>query len=113
MHEMSLAEGIVQLVVDAARADGCTRVKAVWLEIGQLAAVEKEALRFCFDAVTCDSIAEGARLEIVETPGQGWCKKCDKNVMIAALYEPCPACGSYNLQVTSGNEMRVKELEVE
>ncbi len=113
MHEMSLAEGIVQLVEDAVRADGCTKVKTVWLEIGQLAAVEKEALRFCFDAVTRDSVAEGARLEIVETPGQGWCMKCEGNVAVTALYEPCPVCGSYQIQVTGGNEMRVKELEVE
>jgi len=113
MHEMSLAEGIVQLVEDAARADGCTRVKAVWLEIGQLAAVEKEALRFCFDAVTRDGIAEGARLEIIETAGQGWCMKCEANVVVTALYEACPICGSYQIEVTGGNEMRVKEFEVE
>jgi len=113
MHEMSLAEGIVQLVEDAVRTDGCTRVKAVWLEIGQLAAVEKEALRFCFDAVARDTVAEGARLEIIETPGQGWCMKCEGNVAVAALYEACPVCGSYQIQVTGGDAMRVKELEVE
>jgi hydrogenase nickel incorporation protein HypA/HybF len=113
MHEMSLAEGIVQLVEDAARAEGCTRVRTVWLEIGQLAAVEQEALRFCFDAVTRDSVAEGARLEIIETPGQGWCMQCERNVAVAALYDPCPDCGSYQVQVTGGSEMRVKELEVE
>jgi hydrogenase nickel incorporation protein HypA/HybF len=113
MHEMSLAEGIVQLVEDAARADGCTKVTAVWLEIGQLAAVEKESLRFCFDAVTHGSIAEGARLEIIVTPGQGWCMKCEGNVAVTALYDPCPVCGSYQIQVTGGSEMRVKEFEVE
>jgi len=113
MHEMSLAEGVVQLVEEAARADGCSRVTAVWLEIGQLAAVEKEALRFCFDAVTRDGIAEGARLEIIETPGQAWCMKCEANVAVAALYQPCPVCANYQIQVTGGNEMRVKEFEVE
>jgi hydrogenase nickel incorporation protein HypA/HybF len=113
MHEMSLAEGIVQLVEDTVRADGCKKVSAVWLEIGQLAAVEKEALRFCFDAVARDTVAEGARLEIIETPGQGRCMKCEANVAVAALYEACPVCGSYQIQVTGGSEMRVKELEVE
>jgi hydrogenase nickel incorporation protein HypA/HybF len=113
MHEMSLAEGIVQLVEDTVRADGCTKVKAVWLEIGQLAAVEKEALRFCFDAVTRDTVAEGARLEIVDMPGQGRCVQCAANVSVTALYEACPVCGGYQVQVTGGNEMRVKELEVE
>ena len=113
MHEMSLAEGIVQLVEDAVRAEGCARVRAVWLEIGQLAAVEKESLCFCFDAVTRDTVLDGARLEIIETPGQGWCMKCEGNVAVTALYEACPVCGSYQIQVTGGDEMRVKELEVE
>ena len=113
MHEMSLVEGIVQLVEEAARADGCKKVKAVWLEIGQLAAIEKDALRFCFDAVTRGGIAEGARLEIVDIPGLGWCMQCESNVAVTALYEPCPICGGYQIQVTGGNEMRVKEFEVE
>lgn len=113
MHEMSLAEGIVQLVEDAALAEGCVKVKAVWLEIGQLAVVEKEALRFCFDAVTRDTVAEGARLEIIETPGQGRCMKCEANIAVTTLYEACPVCGGYQIQVTGGDAMRVKELEVE
>lgn len=113
MHEMSLAEGIVQIVEDATRVEGGTQVKAVWLEIGSLACVEKEALRFCFEVVTRDTVAQGARLEIIETPGQGWCMKCEGNVAVAAQYEPCPVCGSYQIQITGGNEMRVKELEIE
>lgn len=111
MHEMALAEGIVQLVEDA--ASDCVRVKAVWLEIGQLASVETEALRFCFDAVTRDTVAQGARLEIIETPGQGQCMKCGCNMPLAALYEACPVCGSFQIRVTGGDAMRVKELEVE
>jgi hydrogenase nickel incorporation protein HypA/HybF len=113
MHEMSIAESVLQIVEDTARSGGYTRVKAVWLEIGQLANVEKESLRFCFDAVTRDSIAQDARLEIIETAGQGWCMQCACNVPIAALHEPCPTCGSYQIQVTGGEEMRVKELEIE
>ena len=113
MHEMSLAESILEIVEDAARTEGSSRVKTVWLEIGQLASVEVEALRFCFDAVTRDSVARDARLEIIEIPGQGWCMQCSSNVPLAALYEPCPICGSHQIQVTTGEEMRVRELEVE
>jgi len=113
MHEMSLAESILEIVEDAAMAEGSRRVKTVWLEIGQLASVEVEALRFCFDAVTRDSVAQDARLEIIEIPGQGWCMQCSCNVPVAALFEPCPACGSHQIQVTAGEEMRVRELEVE
>ena len=62
MHEMSLAESVRQIIEDAARKQGFTRVKTVWLEIGQLACVEKESLRFCFDAVTHGSIAPQTHL---------------------------------------------------
>lgn len=113
MHEMSLAENVLQIIQDAARNQGFTRVRTVWLEIGQLACVEKEALRFGFDVVTHGSIAEQARLEIIETAGQGRCEKCAENFPLVALYEACPECGSYEIKVTGGGAMRVKELEVE
>jgi hydrogenase nickel incorporation protein HypA/HybF len=113
MHEMSIAESVLQIIEDKARAEGCVKVKTVWLEIGQLAGVEKESLRFCFDVVTRDSVAQDARLEIIETAGQGWCMECACNVAVTARYEPCPSCGSFQIQVTGGEEMRVKELEIE
>lgn len=113
MHEMALAEGILQLIEDAARDQGFTAVRTVWLEIGQMSSVEPDALRFCFDAVTRDSIAAGATLEVVDTPGQGWCMQCSLSVSMQALYDPCPRCGSYQVQATGGTEMRVKELEVD
>ena len=113
MHEMSLAESVLQIIEDTARAEGYARVKAVWLEIGQLASVEKEAMRFCFEVVTHDSIAQDARLEIIDTAGQGWCMECACNVAVTARYDPCPQCGGVQIEVTGGDEMRVKELEVE
>ena len=113
MHEISLAESMLQIIENAAHTQGFTRVKTVWLEIGQLACVEQESLRFAFDVVMRGSIAEQARLEIIEAVGQGRCEKCAQSFPLAALYESCPACGSYDVKVTGGDGMRVKELEVE
>ncbi|MDD5300757.1 MAG: hydrogenase maturation nickel metallochaperone HypA [Gallionella sp.] len=113
MHEMSLVEGVLQIVEEAAYSQKFSRVKTVWLEVGQLACVEKDALRFCFDAMMRDSIAAGARLEIIDVPGQGRCMQCSTSMPVAALYEACPQCGSYQIEVTGGDGMRVKELEVE
>ncbi|MBI5109246.1 MAG: hydrogenase maturation nickel metallochaperone HypA [Rhodocyclales bacterium] len=112
MHEMSLAEGVLQVIEDAARAQEFSKVKAVWLEIGQLSGVEVEAMKFCFDAVVRDSIADGARLEIIATPGSGWCMQCSTTVPMSEVFGECPDCGSHQMQVTGGTEMRVKELEV-
>ena len=113
MHEMSLAEGVLQLVEETAQREKAQRVKLVVLEIGQLSSVVPDALRFCFEAVTRDSIAQGARLEILETPGAGWCASCGVTVAMTALYSECPTCGSYHVQPTEGTEMRVKEIEIE
>ena len=109
---MALAEGVLQLIEDAAREQDFARVSAVWLEIGQLSGVEVEAMKFCFDAVTRDSIAAGATLEIIAVPGTGWCMACARTVPMAEVFGACPQCGGYQMQVTGGTEMRVKDLEV-
>ncbi|MBI5917976.1 MAG: hydrogenase maturation nickel metallochaperone HypA [Nitrosomonadales bacterium] len=113
MHELSLAENVLQLITDAARNEGFSRVKTVQLEIGQLACVEPEALAFAFESVARGSLAESARLEIISTPGLGRCADCGQTVAMAVLYGLCPACGSAALQIVAGDRMRVKELEVE
>ena len=112
MHEMSIAEGIVQVIEEQARRQDYQQVTAVWLEIGPLAAIEKESLRFCFDAVCRNTLAAGARLEIIDLPGLAWCLGCGQTVAIVRRYDQCPLCGSYQLQVTAGDELRIKELEV-
>ncbi|MDD5240219.1 MAG: hydrogenase maturation nickel metallochaperone HypA [Sulfuricella sp.] len=113
MHEMSLAEGVLQVIEDSARSQSFSRVKTVWLEVGELAGVEVEAIRFCFDAVAKGTLADGARLEIVATEGRGQCLSCGKTVAIRLRYDPCPLCGGYPVEPVGGLEMRVKELEVE
>jgi hydrogenase nickel incorporation protein HypA/HybF len=67
MHELSIANSIVEIC--AGRA-GDARVTRVRLEIGQLAAVMPDAVRFCFDVCAKDTVLEGAALEIFETAGQ-------------------------------------------
>jgi hydrogenase nickel incorporation protein HypA/HybF len=113
MHEMSLAESILQIVDEAARSRGFGQVKAIRLEIGALSGVEIEALSFCLDVVLRHSVADGARLELQRLPGQGQCLACGNTVEISALYDACPDCGSYQVHATGGTEMRVKDLLVE
>jgi hydrogenase nickel incorporation protein HypA/HybF len=112
MHEMSIAESVLAIVEETARREGIHAVRAVRLEIGQLAAVETRSLRFCFESVVRGSVAEGARLEIDETPGRAWCFGCCASVPLASRVDPCPRCGGSQLQVSGGTEMRVKDLEV-
>ena len=113
MHELSLAESALQIIEESARAEGFCRVRTVVLEIGQLASVEVEALRFCFDAVLRGSLAEGAALEIIEVPGRGWCEQCAATVPMPELTACCPQCGTEGLQARGGQAMRVQALLVD
>lgn len=113
MHEMSLAESILQIVEDTAARQDFRRVTEVRLEIGALSGVEVEALSFCLDVVLKGSVADGARIELERVPGQGYCLGCGETVTVNALYDPCPTCGGYQVQATGGTDMRVKDLLVE
>jgi hydrogenase nickel incorporation protein HypA/HybF len=113
MHEMSLAEEVLHIIEQASKQQPFIRVKTIWLEIGQLSCVEAESLRFCFESISQYSIAHHAHLEIIETPGHGWCHTCQTKVIQTTLHDACPYCGSYGLEVMSGDMLRIKELEVE
>lgn len=113
MHEMSLCEGMLRVLEEQAAVQRFNKVRVVYLELGALAGVEVEALRFGFDVVMKTSIAEDARLEIISVPGQAWCLPCMEKVNIKRRFDACPLCGDHQLQIQGGEEMRIKELEVE
>jgi hydrogenase nickel incorporation protein HypA/HybF len=108
MHELSIANGIVEIC--AARA-GEARVTRVRLEIGQLAAVMPDAVRFCFDVCAKNTVVQGASLEILVTPGRAVCLDCGDEVAMADLVGRC-ACGSADLRVIAGEELKIKDMEL-
>ena len=112
MHEMALSQSLLELIGEHARAASATRVTRVVLEIGALSHVDPAAMSFCFDSAARGTIAENATLQICEPNGQAYCFACEKTVQIAARGEACPNCGSYQLLVHGGEEMKLKELEV-
>ncbi|MCA1543517.1 MULTISPECIES: hydrogenase maturation nickel metallochaperone HypA [Bradyrhizobium] len=113
MHEMAICLGIIQIVEEKVHERSSSRVRSICLEMGALSHAAPEAIRFCFAAAATRTVAEGAALNIVELPGVAWCMSCSKSVEIARRGECCPCCGSYHLQVTAGEQMRVKELEID
>ncbi len=112
MHEMSICEGILQVIEDHASQQKFEKVTRVRLEIGALAGVELEALRFSYDVVTRGSVADGSVLEIISLPITAWCMPCGEPVSVKARYDACPTCGSYQIQITGGEELRIKDMEV-
>lgn len=108
MHELAIAENIVDAVCE--RADG-RPVRRVTVRIGKLTAVVPDAMRFCFDLATEGTIADGARLEIEERAGRARCHACDAEVELTDPILLCP-CGSADLAVTAGRELQIVSMEV-
>ena len=108
MHEMGIALQIVEI---AAERSGGARVRRVIVEIGKLAAVLPDAIRFCFDAAAAGTAVEGACLEIEETPGRARCRACGAEVTLDRPVGRC-ACGGSDLEWLSGDELRVRAMEV-
>ncbi len=113
MHEMSLCESLIGVIEDQASVHDYKRVRTVFLEIGSLACVEPEALRFSFDLVTRGTLAEGAALEIIKVTPQAWCFACGRTVTVQQRFNPCPDCGGYRLRLTGGDSLQIKQLEVD
>jgi hydrogenase nickel incorporation protein HypA/HybF len=108
MHELSIANGIVEHCVE--RANGA-RVLRVRLEIGQLSCIAPEALRFCFDVCAKDTVVEGAALDIIAIPGRARCRGCGAYIEISSFIDCC-ACGRGSPQVIAGDGLVLKDMEV-
>src|SRR5690242_16884189 len=76
MHEVSIMEEAVRLAVDAAKATGARRVVGLRLRVGTLSGAVPDALRFAFDVVCRNTMADGASLEIEPVPAAAWCATC-------------------------------------
>ncbi|MBV8506746.1 MAG: hydrogenase maturation nickel metallochaperone HypA [Alphaproteobacteria bacterium] len=108
MHELSIAQSIVEMVGERA---GDARVHRLTLVIGRLSGVMPDALRFCFDVCAEGTVLEGAILEIIEPSGRGRCLDCGREQEITSLFEMC-VCGATGLDCVTGNELRIKEMEM-
>jgi hydrogenase nickel incorporation protein HypA/HybF len=113
MHELALSQNIVDLVVERARREGVRAVSKVTIEVGMAAGVEPDALRFCFDIVTADTLAQGAELAIETIALQACCRHCVMRFEPASLVSSCPRCGAHAPSLERGAELRVKSFDGE
>lgn len=110
MHEMSITQSVVEIC--EANAAG-RKVTEVVLEIGALSGVVPESVEFCFEACTRGTLLDGATLKIEVVDGRGSCPSCGKVSPMPTLFDPCRECGAFGLSLVAGDELRVKELELE
>jgi len=113
VHELSLCLNMVELIEQQARLHGAQRVTQVWLELGALACIEEQALRFSFSSATRGTLAENSELRLSHLPALAWCWDCSHSVQIEQHTSPCPLCGGRKLNIENGENLRIKQLEIE
>jgi hydrogenase nickel incorporation protein HypA/HybF len=112
MHELSVAQRLVG-VVQEELAGQQVRVTVVNLRLGPLSGVVAEALLFCFDIATADTILQGAKLEIEEVAPVVYCPECKQERELPSIQmQRCPVCHTPTPQVVRGRELEIVSLEV-
>jgi len=112
MHELSLAQSIVELAEQEARNHHATSIEELELEIGALAGIDNDALDFALESAIKGSLLEDARIvrQIIE--GEGRCCDCENLFLVENLLSPCPVCSSYAVKIVKGKELRIKSIVV-
>ena len=114
MHELGIAESAAKAALAEMRRNGGQRITALTLRIGELAAVDAEALRFAFEAVSNGTALDGAELAIESVPGIAWCADCRAAFTTAGgIFFKCPKCGNFSGELRSGREIELARLELE
>ncbi|MCA9549067.1 MAG: hydrogenase maturation nickel metallochaperone HypA [Myxococcales bacterium] len=109
MHELSITRNIVSIVAEKAAG---RRVERVRLQIGKLSGIEVQAIRFCYDVCAAGTVLEGSKLDVDEVAGEARCTECDKTLPIEHFTARCPCEKRARVEITRGEELLVKEMEV-
>ena len=110
MHELSIADAIVQI---ALRHAAGRPVTAVEVSVGHLRQVVPSSLEFSFELLTNGTLLEGAHLELREIAPRGRCRQCDTESELQDFPLRCDRCGGLELELLAGEELRVEALELE
>ena len=113
MHELSVTQGMLEIVVRYAQQAGAQRVTHINLVIGDLSSIVDDSVQFYFDFISQDTIAKGAQLVFQRVPATFRCWDCGNTFTPNERDFTCPACEGMRVEVVAGNELRVESIEVE
>lgn len=113
MHEMAIARSIVDIAVAAATKADAARIVRVNVLAGQLRGIIPAQLIFCFGLMSENTIASGAHLNLEIMPLIGRCRQCEEDFPISDYSYVCPRCQGQDIDIVSGTELRVRDVEAE
>lgn len=113
MHEMSIAASVLDAVRAESGRRGEIRVTGVGLRVGQLAGVDPESLRFCWEVLVTGTELDRLPLEIEFRPWTNRCRRCGRTFQVEDYNINCPACGCLETEPAGGDELELAWLEVD
>lgn len=113
MHEMAIAQSILEIVAKVAQKQQFSKVTSIQLAIGEMTGIEVEALEFCFEIVAKNTPAEQAKLVVNKKPLVAYCLDCKQSFPVERYRFICPHCQSAQVEIQSGRELQVEALEGE
>ncbi|OLD79504.1 MAG: hydrogenase maturation nickel metallochaperone HypA [Chloroflexi bacterium] len=114
MHELSIAQSIVEVVEARAAEYNAARVKGVRLKIGEASGVVTDSLTFCFEMLaSLEPTLAGAQLLIDIVPHRAHCRHCAQEFSVTNFVAQCPTCKEWSDEIVSGTELQVLEMEYE
>lgn len=114
MHELSLAQSMLEQLADAVKAEGETysRIERIDLEIGSMSGVDRESFEFVFPFAAEGTLAEGAELTFVEVQVLVKCAVCQKTTPPEYPFIACVNCGSVDTEILQGRDFKITKMEV-
>ncbi len=114
MHELSLAQSILEAVEAQAAESGAAHVKSVHLRIGEASGVVIDSLAFCFEMLAgLDPLLAGAQLLIDIVPHCARCQRCAWEFPVINFVAQCPICEEWSREIVSGSELQLLAIETE
>lgn len=113
MHELSIAQNIVEIIHQYVPPVERTRVRSVFTVVGEHSGVVADSLSFSYQAITASTVLEHSTLIIEHVPFTIRCAKCGLESPSEMGSIQCPGCGNLDTIVTGGTELRVREIEMD
>lgn len=114
MHELAIAQSIVEAVEAKAAECNAARVKGVRLRVGEASGIVGDSLTFSFEMLTSQvPLLTGAQLLIDSVPHRARCRHCDREFAVANYVAQCPTCKEWSTEIVSGTELQILEMEIE
>ena len=114
MHELSIAQSLIEQANACAAEQGASCVLALNLRIGRLSGVSKQALLFSFELAAEDTLCAGAELTIEEIPIRAMCPQCKESKELSDSYcFICPDCQNPTAELLTGQELELVSIEID